>query len=367
VYTARSTPPHRVLASLFVLLTACGSGSADHGGPSPPSQLLSGDIIGARCENLLECLIPSDEALFVSALFRQRPGEAMDNCRSYFAAPEGSTWLAHIQHAQARGGLRVDDARLEQLSSCQLPIRDRSWLVAQVPLGEPCQLHAECVDGFCDTAASCPGACVARRPDGAHCLESFECLSNACEGTCVQPSLASGAGEGAVCADEGSALTLCAPGLWCEESSGRCRKPIAAGADCSDSDDVCLAGHFCVPIGSGSDSEPQRRCLPLAVQPLGAACDWERVTGDSVRICDDLNLDTCVDGTCVHHPDGRAGDPCYASEVADTCASGYRCEDRICVARLEDGARCTIDECLGRCDYETLLCVSAEPYCDESP
>jgi len=29
---------------------------------------------------------------------------------------------------------------------------------------------------------------------------------------------------------------------------------------------------------------------------------------------------------------------CYGSEVADTCASGYMCDDRICVARLEDGA-----------------------------
>jgi hypothetical protein len=239
--------------------------------------------------------------------------------------------------------------------------------VAKVPLGGSCQLHAECVDGYCDTASSCPGTCVSRKPDGTHCIDSFECLSNLCIGTCVQPSLASGAGEGEVCANEGSDLTLCAPGLWCEESSGHCRKPIAAGADCTDSKDVCVAGHFCVPNGSASDAEPPRRCLPLQVQPLGAACDRSRVAGDSVRVCDDLHLDSCVDGVCVHYPEGQAGDACYASEVADSCASGYRCEDHVCLARLEDGAHCTIDECRGRCDYATLRCVSAEPYCDEAP
>ena len=52
---------------------------------------------------------------------------------------------------------------------------------------------------------------------------------------------------------------------------------------------------------------------------------------------------------------------------ANTCAAGYMCDNHICVALLEDGAHCSIDECLGRCDYATLRCVSAEPYCDEAP
>ena len=356
------------LAGVLVLFPACGSGGSKGNDELPSLELLSKNIVDALCENQLECPIAYDDQLFTSALFVQREGEAVDNCRAYHGTAKTTERLTRYQQAQQRGGLEIDRARLSRLSSCQLPSEDDSWLVGKVPPGQPCQLHAECQGGYCDTSAACPGVCVARRADGAACDSSWQCLSGACDDVCVRQPLTAGAGEGQACASEGSSLVLCSQGLWCNEDSGTCEKPIAAGAACDDDDDVCVAGHFCVATGADRGATASRRCLPLRVQPLGAACDLDGASGDSFRVCDLIHVDACVDGTCVHYPEGKAGDPCNRTEMADTCAAGLACDwfDWVCVPLLENGASCSSGgECRGRCNFRTGRCESAEPFCEE--
>lgn len=94
---------------------------------------------------------------------------------------------------------------------------------------------------------------------------------------------------------------------------------------------------------------------------------WARPVACSVaaRCCASA---VCVDGTCVHYPEGAAGDPCHRTEVADTCGPGLACEwgDWVCVPLLAAGEPCSgTGQCQGRCNYQTCRCEPTEPYCDE--
>jgi hypothetical protein len=88
--------------------------------------------------------------------------------------------------------------------------------------------------------------------------------------------------------------------------------------------------------------------------------------GDTYRICDLLQVDVCVDGICVHHPEGREGDACGRTDVDDTCATGFACRDSLCVALLADGAECSSSGvCLGRCNFDARRCETPTLYCEE--
>jgi hypothetical protein len=362
-----------VLSSALLLQLACGSDGKDGAldGIPPSLQLLSSNVLGALCENQLECPIAYDDQLYTAAFFVQRPGgDATDNCLAYYATAKTTQRLSRVQQAQERGTVEVDRAQLDRLSSCQVPTEDDSWLVGKVAVRSACQLHAECQGGYCDTSASCPGTCVARLPVGATCSTGTQCLSDACDLVCVERTVTTNAGEGEACGVLGSREVLCARGLWCDdEDTGVCRQPIAAGQDCTDDDDVCIAGHVCAPLGPlGEEEDPPMRCVPLLVQPEGAACDMDGASGASFRICDLVEVDGCVNGTCVHYPEGAAGDPCHRTDMADTCGAGLACEwgDWVCVPLLEEGEPCSgSGECKGQCNARTRRCEPSEPYCDE--
>ena len=217
---------------IFSLLCACGSDPSSEQqahAPLPSLELLSGNIVDALCESQLQCPIAYDDQLYTAALFVQRHGEPLDNCRAYHKTTKTLEQHERYRQAQLRGSLEVDPAGLRRLAQCELPSEDQSWLVGKLRPGEACQLHAECQDGYCDTAAVCPGTCVARRPDGVRCDSPWQCLSNNCDVTCLPRALAIGANEGEACSSEGEVVTLCAPTLWCDERSGKCRHRLQPG------------------------------------------------------------------------------------------------------------------------------------------
>ena len=255
----------------------------------------------------------------------------------------------------------VAEIHLRRHRACRRRTREAS-------LGDDCRLHVECASGYCQTSAGCPGTCLARKPESAACSSSAECLSGVCDGTCVVGSVVTtGLAAGAACSEESPDQRLCAQGLWCNPSAGKCQSPIAAGDVCHDDDDVCETGHVCVPVGAMMGADREWRCLRLDVQSVGEPCDSARsATGDTFRVCDLLWVDVCVDGLCVHHPQGRAGDPCGRTDVGNTCAFGLACQDSVCVALLADGAECSgSGECLGRCNFETGHCETPAFYCEE--
>jgi hypothetical protein len=355
---------------LSVLLPGCGSGGGQHGTPSGASDApelgsLSAKIVDALCRNQLSCPITYDKQLFRAAYFQERSGDALDNCRDYYAAAEAADLYASYEDAAARGTLELDQSKLSALSACQLAIEDDDWFIGKVAVGGACQLHVECDGGYCDTSDSCPGSCVARKPAGARCEASAECLSGSCDGTCVESSLLSGVAEGAACDEDSRDQKLCRPGLWCK--AGTCQPAIAAGAACQRSDDVCETGHVCVPISSGSGAERQGRCLRVQVQAVNEPCDsGQPAAGDTYRICDLLHIDVCEAGVCVHHPEGHTGDPCGRTDVGSTCAAGSKCQDSVCVALLVDGEPCSSSgECVGLCNLEKRRCETPMLYCEE--
>jgi hypothetical protein len=124
-----------VLSSALLLQLACGSDGKDGAldGIPPSLQLLSSNVLGALCENQLECPIAYDDQLYTAAFFVQRPGgDATDNCLAYYATAKTTQRLSRVQQAQERGTVEVDRAQLDRLSSCQVPTEDDSWLVGKV-------------------------------------------------------------------------------------------------------------------------------------------------------------------------------------------------------------------------------------------
>jgi hypothetical protein len=351
------------------LLPACGSGGGHRQAPTdgthaPELGSLSAKLVDALCRNQFECPISYDKQLFRTAYFQERSGDALDNCRDYYAAAEGADLYASYEEAAARGTLELDQSRLSELSACRRAIEDDGWFIGKVPVGGACQLTVECDGGYCDTSDSCPGRCVARKPAGARCEASTECLSGACDGTCVESSLLSGVAEGAACDEDSRDQKRCGPGLWCK--AGTCQRALAAGAACQRSEDVCETGHVCVPISSGSGADRQWRCLRAQVQAANEPCDsGSPAVGDTYRMCDLLQIEVCEASVCVHHAEGQPGDACGRTDAGDTCTAGASCQDSICVALLADGEPCSgSGECLGRCNFETRRCETPTLYCE---
>jgi hypothetical protein len=355
---------------LSAVLAACGSGGSRHGtspdgAHAPELGSVSAQLVDALCRNQFECPISYDKQLFRAAYCEQRSGGALENCRDYYVAADGKNLYASYEAAAARGTLELDQSRLSALSECRLPIEDDDWFVGKVAVGGACQLHVECDAGYCDTSDSCPGHCIARKPAGSRCEASAECASGACDGTCVESSLLSGVGEDAACDEDARDRKLCGPGLWCQ--AGTCQRPIAAGAACQSSDDVCETGHVCVPLSAGTGIERQGRCLRLQVQAANEPCDAGGLpTGDTYRVCDVLQIDVCEAGVCVHHAQGQPGEACGRTDAGDTCAAGAACRDGACVALLADGEACSSSgECSGRCNFDTRRCETRTLYCGQ--
>lgn len=156
------------------------------------------------------------------------------------------------------------------------------------PRSTPCSTDPECADtsGVCDIASGvCQAFCVALQPDGAQCLNGFECESGTCvDGFCRTTPLADGqpcnfAGDCAsgFCNHEFPSLcetlplangSTCFLAEECESGicfGGSCQNGLSEGADCSSlADPPCARGLFC-------DREQQPPlCTPLLA--AGAEC-----------------------------------------------------------------------------------------------
>jgi hypothetical protein len=235
--------------------------------------------------------------------------------------------------------------------------------------GGECYLDEECAPGLgcAFTGSVCPGTCTVGGTGGflcgdAACSDGQQCFFPA-TGTarCVSEVLEPDAGEGQPCGliEEGAdALTrrACMAGLWCTgdgQSIGTCRAPIAAGAACASSDEVCVDGHVCA---GGSC-----RAITL-VQTPGGPCDEAML-----QICDPLLRLECQSGACVRVGDGATGSPCQGGDFgALACNEGLVChrDTASCGTPKPAGAACLAGaECAsGSCDDEAGVC--RDRYCE---
>lgn len=331
------------------------------GDDSAPNRDAYDTLLDAICRTMLTCHTPNDDSLFPAAVFEQREGAALDNCRSYFGTSQTREYLGRYIEADERGSLRIDWALLETAMGCELPPTDTPWYQGLLAPGSACQMNLECAGGYCDASQGCPGQCAAGADIGQACEDDQECASGHCEADeCVEPTLTTGASEGEACNLFGANVVLCEAALWCND--GTCQPPIGALQTCSSVDDVCATGHFCVPDTSGAS-----RCKRVQVQSLGEPCDSDPTEHDALRVCDMIALDECVAGTCIHREPGGEGAACTRTEVDDTCTSGHWCswETDTCTRLLADGEACSSSgDCENHCSFNTGICESL--YCDSN-
>jgi hypothetical protein len=251
----------------------------------------------------------------------------------------------------------------------------RAVFEGSVPLGGACQRQEECAgDARCAVDQACPGQCVARSAPGQACDQAsdcdetegyVECRFNAATGTssCVQVTIATPANEGQACAPAVPPLTTivpCAAGLWCSPnagtSTGTCRAPIAAGAPCTNQDDLCVDGTTCFDETS---------CKPLAV----GARAGDPCTDTGSNFCDPFARLICVSGKCQIVGDGTLGSACSSSDIHELldCGPGLRCAGPSpgrCAPLLTTGEACQSGgECVsGTCTAGSCASAFCERY-----
>lgn len=333
-------------------------------GPSDSAQTPNDDGVvryfEAVCRSVIECPVPNDDTLFPRAYWFARGGDPLDNCLHFFyldGPTEATRYLDPYLERALAGGLTVNIELLADVD-CDRPLLNLSQvMVPNRRVGAQCQLHQECVDGYCDTGSACPGVCVSRRGLGEACNVGTQCLSEVCvEDACVpKPVAVTGLGEGEACSNLREEARYCARGLWCNEA-GTCQPPLPAGSPCSNPDDLCVDGHVCY-----GPADAAKTCLRVVLLASGASCSAETAFVDGeFRVCDMTQLESCVEGACTRLPEGKAGAPCYDNDMSSTCAPGHYCEweSHTCIADTPVGQECNSSQ---ECTCVNRVC--SDIYC----
>ncbi len=223
--------------------------------------------------------------------------------------------------------------------------------------GGACSSNWQCVSGYCDTGAACPGVCTARIPLDGDCSEGGQCETglecNWDTEKCEEPGPK--ASQGGACEYDDQ----CEYGLFClitdfETYEGTCEPWLGAGESC---DGDGAMDYVCEP-GLGCDYENTGNCTEIQIVGVGETCD-----GD-VLVCDMADRAVCGGETCIQLP--AAGEACLMGEY---CYFGLYCDaSTVCRALLDNGATCGDDnECIsewcddGTCAYAPCGVDEEEP------
>jgi hypothetical protein len=270
----------QVVVAAMVVVSGCGS---DPVGGSPATvataQEFETAFQAALCDQLFRCDVASDDLIGARLLLGDR-----GTCARLFDS--GSPPWNALRPAVAAGIVRYDavaGARcITRLRSTCLPAepnveqlqqRCPDVFVGTVASGGSCRSDFECrADAWCSRAESptglvCPGICRARGALGATCDTGrglcvqpvgtdtwSDCLPFGASTSCSTLRVVAAVAEGAPCGRVAVGgrpefnVVSCQTGLWCSQrnSTGTCRRPIAIGAPCTNSDDVCVGGALCL-------------------------------------------------------------------------------------------------------------------------
>lgn len=372
------------LGVALALAAGCPDSRGGGGGGGGPVSIdaLPTETADAYCDLLLNCLGGGDDTAGIRLLLAD-PLQCRDFVRRAFLQQGDFGDLIE----QVRGGTVMYDgaaagACLAEVGrTCAAILSGGSpfescatVFTGTVAEGGSCFIDEECAgDTHCDHGMSfpeaCPGVCRPRVALGEVCFGSDECSREGVSGAvgcewdeatmssrCLEVRAEADAGEGQPCGlvsqtSTTQTIRACARGLWCtadESSMGVCRAPIAAGAACTSSDEVCVDGHFC----AGGVC----RAVTI-VRTAGQACDEATLT-----VCDPLARLACVAGTCQSTGSGTAGSMCGTGDLIEviSCNEGLVChrDTMTCGAPKPAGAACeTGIECdSGDCDSSTMTC-----------
>jgi hypothetical protein len=236
--------------------------------------------------------------------------------------------------------------------------------------GDACELHPECLSGYCDTTQDCPGVCTPKVSVGQACDLDAECepFTRCVRDTCQRWTGSLASGDDCDPGDD----DWCAEGLFCHEDLEVCETQVAIGDPCEAAGgSECVFGAICVGDGEGNTT-----CVELTIEESqDAVCDnrmgimCAMYAGLSCRIDNFEELT----GTCVPSP--GPGDTCFEAgqEMAMTQCSFFDmlyCDvppdyqsDGSCVPLKEDGDPCTGDDCLGSCNQVNFCESDSDTVC----
>ncbi len=301
---------------------APGTGDPDAGGDaaSPPRDAApAGPTIGlaaaadqladAECAFAQRCF-PTYVSQFVSSIAECKSGLSVEARGRY--AP----------------GAAFDKAAVDASTSCfqmlpcdQLYGHDLDTLCARpkpsnaAPMGAECNKPNDCASVFCDgktdvACGHCAASVVGNIGDACNYFAGKLCPAGAfCNGTCVAVREIGDACNGTM---------TCGNALKCV--SGKCAKPGALGATCSDSSQCDLFQLLTCDKVAG-------QCAAIAFVGAGAACDTSESTPP------------CANGLHCIAPAGSSSGTCQvgvqpgmACTRSSSCTLGYHCGGGICKA-----------------------------------
>ena len=253
------------------------------------------------------------------------------------------------------------------------------FLRSQLERGEGCFRSAECpATDHCDTSATCPGVCAARKGVGEQtdsvegCAEGLDAL----DGTCRAPVAA---GQSCAPLSEGGAQQRCVDGSLCSPENV-CSPLARAGMACG-TDTQCAVGLVCSGTTHTCEAAHSQG-EPCSLSAMNCKLDLTCAVQDAQALTGTCQPLRGVGGTCASSDDCTRGLQCSGSSfgaggfVAGACAppkalgasctawtectGDAYCENGQCVARKAAGAACTaFSECGEFLDCESGTCQLA--------
>lgn len=347
---------------MAICLPACSGGSG-----SIAIDDFDDAVIATWCEYVVRCGATEADTAAVKALIDAlQTRTCPEVLRESFGSDED---IFQLQSLVEKGTVTYDG---KQAAACLAEITSRclgfdvpsatcaAVFGGTVAAGGACVRDAECADrGQCDQSGNlCPGQCVAPTVALAGaCASDDDCQNASGDVACVPDAggrrrcarveIGAPAGENAACgsvfaATDRQIMVPCAAGLYCaggsEISTGVCKEPVAAGANCVQGD-VCAQGSLCLPVGLGG----QRTCRAFTVRAAGQSCN-----ATNLELCNAFDRLACENSVCVTLGDGAAGSACRLGDLGVGCQIGLYCErgTNVCVAEKPDGGACVEDrEC----------------------
>lgn len=338
------------------------------------------------CDEMFACAVPNDDSLAIMILL-ETPERCLRTLERALAEQSFGRKPRALMQLEAEGRLHVNVDIVQRCYAhaelCASPTPAygvcREAIEGVVPQGDACRVTEECAgEAYCDFSTSmCPGTCKARVAPGETCQSTDMCRgpevaycdwgSSGTSGKCVVIEPVPVAKQGEPCTYSSRTPYPCARGLFCDvptidgkaAAMGRCVPPIAMGASCDDSDDVCEPGAICHgPSGAMTCQRVQRL-------GEGSACKYDNSAPP--RFCDPFAGLTCGATNCERVGDGTAGARCGTSDFDDfvACNAGLFCnrDTASCEALRPAGASCESHyQCTsGSCDGASSKC--RDRYC----
>lgn len=359
------------LMSAGLALPACGDD--DGGNNEIPLNQAETVFLETYCQFAMDCV---NEPM-VAAM----EGD-LQTCLDFLAVQSDIGLSSQIAGVNA-GNIAYDGAAARQClnamqtASCDAfgegspdPACDEVWtgLLAD---GSDCSMDEECVGGWCDTSAGCPGQCDVVAELDEDC-SSRPCASGlACDYSTdlciVEPGPIA---QGQACT---STERSCEYGTWCDyEGTGNCMAALGAGQTCYQ-DDMCQAGLYCgedgmcaeiTVVGAGEACGGYQEA-PFCSLADGLGCVMESTGGQqSFTTCEPLRQ---LNEDCLEYDTQTQSGAMYMCDML----SGLYCDideqnmTGVCAAKKAGGAVCAdSDECLsGYCD-QTGHCYESTNACD---